>query len=182
MKSAFAGGGRSLMEIMAAAHSDMTTEEFDEVVKNWLTTAKHPTTGRPYSQMVYQPMIELLAYLRANGFKTFIVSGGGIDFMRAFAENVYGISPEQVIGSTGKLKFELRDGKPVLVKLPALDFFDDKEGKPIAIQRQIGRRPIAAFGNSDGDLQMLQWTCAGAGRASASSFVTPTPSANGPTT
>ena len=163
MKGALAGGERSLMEIMAVAHSNMTTEEFEPIVKNWLATAKHPTTGQPYTQMAYQPMIELLAYLRANGFKTFIVSGGGIDFMRAFAENVYGIPPEQVIGSTGKLKYELRDGKPVLVKLPALEFVDDKEGKPIAIQRIIGRRPIAAFGNSDGDLQMLQWTCAGNG-------------------
>jgi len=163
MKGALAGGERSMMEIMAVAHSNMTTEEFEPIVKNWLATAKHPTTGQPYTQMAYQPMIELLAYLRANGFKTFIVSGGGIDFMRAFAENVYGIPPEQVIGSTGKLKYELRDGKPVLVKLPALEFVDDKEGKPIAIQRNIGRRPIAAFGNSDGDLQMLQWTCAGNG-------------------
>ena len=163
MKGALAGGERSLMEIMAVAHSNMTTEDFEPIVKNWLATAKHPTTGRPYTQMAYQPMIELLAYLRANGFKTFIVSGGGIDFMRAFAENVYGIPPEQVIGSTGKLKYELRDGKPVLVKLPALEFLDDKEGKPIAIQRNIGRRPIAAFGNSDGDLQMLQWTCTGNG-------------------
>ena len=136
----------------------MTTEEFDRIVKAWLATAKHPKTGRLYSEMVYQPMLELLAYLRANGFKTYIVSGGGSDFMRAFAERVYGIPPEQVIGSTGKLQFEMRDGKPVLVRLPALDFFDDKEGKPIAIQRHIGRRPIAAFGNSDGDLQMLQWT------------------------
>lgn len=160
MKGALADGERSLMEIMAVAHSNMTTEEFEPIVKSWLATAKHPTTGQPYTQMAYQPMIELLAYLRANGFKTFIVSGGGIDFMRAFAENVYGIPPEQVIGSTGKLKYELRDGKPVLVKLPALEFLDDKEGKPIAIQRIIGRRPIVAFGNSDGDLQMLQWTCA----------------------
>jgi phosphoglycolate phosphatase-like HAD superfamily hydrolase len=126
MKGSLAGGERSLMEIMAAAHSNMTTEEFEPLVKNWLATAKHPTTGQPYTQMAYQPMIELLAYLRGNGFKTFIVSGGGIDFMRAFAENVYGIPPEQVIGSTGKLKYELRDGKPELVKLPALD---DKEGK-----------------------------------------------------
>ena len=163
MKGALAGGERSLMEIMAVAHSNMTTEDFEPIVKNWLATAKHPTTGQPYTQMAYQPMIELLAYLRVNGFKTFIVSGGGIDFMRAFAESVYGIPPEQVIGSTGKLKYELRDGKPVLVKLPALEFLDDKEGKPIAIQRNIGRRPIAAFGNSDGDLQMLQWTCTGNG-------------------
>ena len=122
-----------------------------------------PEDGRLYTEMAYQPMIELLAYLRANGFKTFIVSGGGADFMRGFAERVYGIPPEQVIGSEGKLAFEMRHGKPVLIKLPALDYFDDKEGKPIAIQKNIGRRPIAAFGNSDGDLQMLQWSCAGAG-------------------
>ena len=163
MKGALAGGERSLMEIIAVAHSNITTEEFESIVRNWLATAKHPTTGQPYTQMAYQPMIELLAYLRANGFNTFIVSGGGIDFMRAFAEQVYGILPEQVIGSTGKLKYEFREGKPVLVKLPAIEFVDDKEGKPIAIQRIIGRRPIATFGNSDGDLQMLQWTCAGNG-------------------
>lgn len=163
LKTAFAGGQHSLIEILAAGSSGMTTEEFDSVVGAWITTAKHPKTGRLYSEMVYQPMLELLAYLRANGFKTFIASGGGSDFMRAFAERVYGIPPEQVIGSAGKLQFEMRDGQPVLMKMPALDFFDDKENKPIAIHRQIGRRPIAAFGNSDGDLQMLQWTCAGSG-------------------
>ena len=134
-----------------------------KVTKQGWSTAKHPKTGRLYSEMVYQPMLELLAYLRANGFKTFIVSGGGIDFMRAFAEKVYGIPPEQVIGSEGKLQFEMRDGKPVIIKLPALDFFDDNVFKPVAIQSHIGRRPIAAFGNSDGDLQMLQWTGAGTG-------------------
>ena len=163
LKAAFAGGAGSLIEILAAGSSNMTTEEFDRVVKKWIATAKHPTTGRLYSEMVYQPMLELLAYLRANGFKTYIASGGGCDFMRAFAERVYGIPPEQVIGSTGKLQFEMQGGKPVINRLPALDFFDDKEGKPIAIQRHIGRRPIAAFGNSDGDLQMLQWTAAGSG-------------------
>jgi len=163
LKAAFAGGHRSLIEILVAGSSNMTPEEFERIVKTWIATAKHPKTGRLYSEMVYQPMLELLAYLRANGFKTFIASGGGSDFMRAFAERVYGIPPEQVIGSTGKLQFEMRDGKPVLTRLPALDFFDDKEGKPIAIQRHIGRRPIAAFGNSDGDLQMLQWTGAGTG-------------------
>jgi phosphoglycolate phosphatase-like HAD superfamily hydrolase len=163
LKTAFAGGKHSLIELLAAGSSGMTTEEFDGVVKTWIAKAKHPKTGRLYSEMVYQPMLELLAYLRANGFKTYIASGGGSDFMRAFAERVYGIPPDQVIGSTGKLQFEMRDGKPVLMKMPALDFFDDKENKPIAIQRQIGRRPIAAFGNSDGDLQMLQWTCAGSG-------------------
>ena len=119
--------------------------------------------GRPYTEMVYQPMLELLAYLRANGFKTFIVSGGGIEFMRPWTERVYGIPPEQVVGSSGKLKLEMRDGKPVLVKLPDIDLIDDKEGKPVGIQSHIGRRPIAAFGNSDGDLQMLQWTTAGSG-------------------
>jgi hypothetical protein len=144
---------------MTAAHSGITTEEFEKVVKDWLATAKHPTSGRPYTEMIYQPMLELLAYLRENGFKTFIVSGGGVEFMRTFAEKVYGIPPEQAIGSSGKQKFELRDGKAVLTKLPQVDFNDDKEGKPIAIQKFIGRRPIAAFGNSDGDLQMLQWTC-----------------------
>lgn len=146
-----------------ATHAGMTTEEFEKTVRDWIATAKHPKTGRLYTEMVYQPMLDLLAYLRGNGFKTFIVSGGDVDFMRVFAEKVYGIPPEQVIGSSGKLKFELREGKPVLVKLPAIDFFDDKEDKPVAIQKFIGRRPIAAFGNSDGDLQMLQWTTAGSG-------------------
>ena len=158
LKGALAGGERALLEIMAVSHTGMTTEEFEQIVKDWLATAKHPKTGRPYTEMVYQPMLELLAYLRANGFKTFIVSGGGVEFMRAWVEKVYGIPPEQVVGSMGKQKFELRDGKPVLLKLPAVDFVDDKEGKPIGIQKFIGRRPIAAFGNSDGDLQMLQWT------------------------
>jgi phosphoglycolate phosphatase-like HAD superfamily hydrolase len=159
MNGALAGGEHALLEIVAATHSGLTTDEFERVVKSWLETAKHPKTNRPYTEMAYQPMIELLAYLRSHGFKTFIVSGGGVEFMRAFAERVYGIPPEQVIGSTGKQKFELRDGKPVLVKTAAVDFVDDKDGKPVGIQRAIGRRPIAAFGNSDGDLQMLQWTC-----------------------
>jgi phosphoglycolate phosphatase-like HAD superfamily hydrolase len=163
LRGALAGGEHALMEIVAVTHAGMTTEEFEKIVKDWIATAKHPKTGRLYTEMVYQPMLELLAYLRANNFKTFIVSGGGVEFMRAFAEKTYGIPPEQVIGSTGKQKFELRDGKPVLVKLPAVDFVDDKEGKPISIQKFIGRRPIAAFGNSDGDLQMLQWTAFGSG-------------------
>jgi len=163
LNTALAGGVSALMRLMGATHANMTSDEFDAIVSDWLTTAKHPKTGRLYTEMAYQPMIELLAYLRANGFKTFIASGGGVDFMRGFAERVYGIPPEQVIGSTGEVKFELRDGKPVLLRLPALNYFDDKEGKPVAIYRQIGRRPIAAFGNSDGDLQMLQWTCAGPG-------------------
>jgi phosphoglycolate phosphatase-like HAD superfamily hydrolase len=163
MKAFMAGGEKSLMAAMVAAHSGITTEEFEKIVKDWFATAKHPKTGKLYTEMVYQPMLELLAYLRANGFKTFIVSGGGVEFMRAFAEKTYGIPPEQVIGSQGKLKFELRDTKPVLVKLPEAQFVDDKEGKPIGIQTFLGRRPIAAFGNSDGDLQMLQWTTAGNG-------------------
>jgi phosphoserine phosphatase len=163
VKTALAGGEHAILEIVMATHAGITSDEFETIVKNWLTIARHPTTGRPYTEMVYQPMLELLAHLRANGFKTFIVSGGGVEFMRAFAEKVYGIPPEQVIGSSGKQQFEIRDGKPVLVKLAAVDFNDDKDGKPIAIQRIIGRRPIAAFGNSDGDLQMLQWTCGASG-------------------
>jgi phosphoglycolate phosphatase-like HAD superfamily hydrolase len=163
IKGALAGGEHALLAIVAGTLAGLTTEEYEKIVKDWLATAKHPKTKRPFTEMAYQPMVELLAYLRANGFKTFIVSGGGIEFMRAFAEPVYGIPPEQIIGSSAKLKFEMRDGKPVLVKLPELDFFDDKEAKPVAIQKFIGRRPIAAFGNSDGDLQMLQWTAAGSG-------------------
>ena len=163
LKSALTGGEPAILQIVMATHAGMTTEEFEKTVRDWITTAKHPKTGRLYSEMVYQPMLELLAYLRANGFKTFIVSGGGVEFMRVFSEQVYGIPPEQVIGSSGKLKFEMRDGKPVLVKLPEIDFIDDKAGKPVGIQKHIGRRPLLAFGNSDGDLQMLQWTGAGDG-------------------
>lgn len=163
LKGALSGGEPAIFQIVMATHAGMTTEELDKTVRDWIATAKHPKTGRLYTEMVYQPMLELLRYLRANGFKTFIVSGGGIEFMRVFSEQVYGIPPEQVIGSSGKLKFELRGGKPVLVKLPAVDFIDDKAGKPVGIQQHIGRRPILAFGNSDGDLQMLQWTAAGSG-------------------
>src|SRR3990170_843716 len=146
-----------------ATHAGMTTEEFERTVRDWIATAKHPKTGRLYTEMVYQPMLELLAYLRANGFKTFIVSGGGIEFMRPWTEKVYGIPPEQVVGSSIKTKFDLRDGKPVLLRLPELNFIDDKAGKPVGINQHIGRRPMAAFGNSDGDLQMLQYTAAGKG-------------------
>jgi len=146
-----------------ATHAGMTTEAFDKIVKDWIATAKHPKTGRLYTEMVYQPMLELLAYLRANGFKTFIVSGGGIEFMRPWTERVYGIPPEQVVGSSIKTQFVMTDGKPALMRLPEVNFIDDKDGKPIGIQQHIGRRPIAAFGNSDGDLQMLQWTAAGSG-------------------
>jgi len=163
VKGALKGGERAMLEIVMATHAGMTTEEFAQTVKDWIATARHPKTGRPYTEMVYQPMLELLAYLRANGFKTFIVSGGGIEFMRPWTEKVYGIPPEQVIGSSIKTKFEVRDGKPVLVRLPEIDFIDDKAGKPVAINQHIGRRPIAAFGNSDGDLQMLQWATAGSG-------------------
>ena len=163
VESALAGGEQALLEMAMATHAGMTTEEFEKIVTDWITTAKHPKTGRLYTEMVYQPMLELLAYLRANGFKTFIVSGGGIEFMRPWAERVYGIPPEQVIGSSIKTTFELRGGKPVLVRLPAVNFIDDKAGKPVGINQHIGRRPIAAFGNSDGDLQMTQWTAAGSG-------------------
>ncbi len=162
-KGLMASGEKGLIEIMAVTHTGMTTEEFEAVVKEWLKTARHPKYNRPYSELTYQPMQEVLDYLRANGFKTYIVSGGGVEFMRAFAEETYGIPPEQVIGSSGKLKYEVRDGKPVLVKLPEVDFIDDKEGKPIGIQKFIGKRPVIAFGNSDGDFQMLQWTTAGTG-------------------
>ena len=163
MAKVLAAGSKGLAEIIAVTHAGMATDEFARIVEQWITTAKHPQTGRLYAEMVYQPMVELLTYLRANGFKTFIASGGGVEFMRGWTERVYGIPPEQVIGSAGKLKFEMREGTPVLIKLPEIDFIDDKEGKPIAIQSRIGRRPIAAFGNSDGDLQMLQWTMAGGG-------------------
>ena len=164
LKSALAGGERSLLELAMATHSGMTTEEFESIVNAWITTARHPQTGKLFTEMVYQPMLELLAYLRANGFKTYIVSGGGIEFMRPWTERVYGVPPEQVIGSSIKTKFEMQNGTPVIVRLPELNFIDDKAGKPTAIQHHIGRRPIAAFGNSDGDLQMLQWTSAGPGR------------------
>ena len=163
LKGALAGGEGAIFQIVTVTHSGMTTVEFEKIVHDWITTAKHPQTGKLYTEMVYQPMLELLAYLRGNGFKTFIVSGGGIDFMRVFAERVYGIPPEQIVGSSGKLDFELRDGKPILMKLPELNFNDDKTGKPIQIQMHIGRRPIAAFGNSDGDLQMLEWARGGSG-------------------
>jgi hypothetical protein len=163
MKTALAGGDRALVDILIATHSGMTTDEFEKIVNDWVSTARHPVTKRLFTEMVYQPMLEVLAYLRANGFKTFVVSGGGIEFMRPWAERVYGIPPEQVIGSYGKQKFEIRAGGPVLVKLPEVDFIDDKEGKVVGINQQIGRRPIAAFGNSDGDLQMLQWTMDGKG-------------------
>jgi hypothetical protein len=158
VRAALSGGEKAAMEIVVATHTGMTTVEFEHIVMDWVTTAKHPKTGKLYTEMVYQPMLELLAYLRVSGFKTYIVSGGGIEFMRPWVERVYGIPPEQVVGSSGKLKFELQGGHPVIMKLAELDHVDDGPGKPVGIQRAIGRRPLAAFGNSDGDLQMLQWT------------------------
>jgi phosphoserine phosphatase len=163
LKTALAGGEKALMEMMAATHSGMTTEEFEKSVTAWLATAKHPVSGKSFTDMVYQPMLELLAYLRANGFKMFIVSGGGIEFMRVWTEKVYGIPPEQVVGTSGGLKYELRDGTPVIVKTLELAHYDDKEGKPVGIQRHIGRRPVMAVGNSDGDFEMLEWTTSGNG-------------------
>lgn len=163
VKSALAGGEKAIVDLIMATHAGMTTAEFEQTVCDWLATAQHPVLKRPYTECIYQPMLELLAYLRAHGFKTFIVSGGGVEFMRPWAERVYGIPPEQVIGSSVKLKFEIRDGRPALVRLPEVNFIDDKAGKPVGIQMHIGRRPIAAFGNSDGDLPMLEWTAAGRG-------------------
>lgn len=162
-QAALAGGEEAILKLVMATHADMTTEEFEAEVTAWLSTARHPKTNRPYTEMVYQPMLELLDYLRANDFKTYIVSGGGIEFMRPWTEEVYGIPPEQVVGSSIVTKFEMVADKPVLKRLPEIDFIDDKAGKPVAINKFIGRRPIAAFGNSDGDLQMLQWTAAGEG-------------------
>jgi len=163
METLAAAGEHGILELVMATHAGMTTAEFEAVVTGWLATARHPTTGKPFTEMVYQPMLELLDHLRANGFKTFIVSGGGIEFMRPWTEAVYGIPPEQVVGSSIETAYEVRDGKPVLVRLPNLDFIDDKAGKPVGINSHIGRRPIAAFGNSDGDFQMLEWTTAGDG-------------------
>ncbi len=163
VKAALAGGEPAMAEIVIATHAGMTNEEFEQIVRDWIAKARHPITGRLYTEMVYQPMLELVAYLRAKGFKTFIASGGGIEFMRPWTERVYGIPPENVVGSSAKVKFELRDGKPALIRLPEIDFIDDGPGKPVGINEHIGRRPIAAFGNSDGDLQMLQWTMGGDG-------------------
>jgi phosphoserine phosphatase len=163
LKTVAAGGEHALLELIMETHAGMTTDEFARTVENWLASAKHPRFKRPYTDLVYQPMLELLSYLRMNGFKTFIVSGGGIEFMRVFAEQVYGVPPEQVIGSSIKTIYEIRDGKPVLVRLAEIDFINDKAGKPVGIHRHIGRRPIAAFGNSDGDFEMLEWVTRGPG-------------------
>ncbi|EGB13911.1 nonspecific acid phosphatase precursor [Pseudodesulfovibrio mercurii] len=163
MKGVEKGGMKALLEVVMATHAGMTTDEFEALVREWIATARHPQTKMLFTGMVYQPMLELLDYMRANGFKTFIVSGGGIEFMRPWTEKVYGVPPEQVVGSSIKTKFELRDGKPAILREAQLDFIDDKEGKPVGINLHIGRRPVAAFGNSDGDLQMLQYATAGQG-------------------
>ncbi len=158
-----AGGKKGLLALVAATHGGMTSEEFEKTVRDWVATAKHPRFKRPYTDLVYQPMLELLAYLRANDFKTYIVSGGGIEFVRTFAEPVYGVPPEQVIGSSVKTRYEVRDGRPVIARLGEIDFIDDKAGKPVGIHKFIGRRPLMAFGNSDGDFEMLEWTTSGPG-------------------
>ena len=162
-KTLIAGGEHALLKILAASHAGMTTEEFKTIVDDWFATARHPRFKRAYTDLVYLPMLELLVYLRENGFKTYVVSGGGVEFMRPWTEKTYGIPPEQVIGSMGGLKYEMRDGRPVLLREAHVDFVDDRMGKAIAIQKFIGRRPIFAAGNSDGDLEMLQWTTSGAG-------------------
>ena len=163
LKGTLSGGEKALLEIMMTTHAGMTTDEFQQIVKDWISTARNPVTKRPVLEMVYHPMVELLAYLRAHGYKTFIVSGGGIEFMRPWAEQAYGVPPEQVVGSSIRTKFELRDGKGLLVRLPELNFIDDREGKPVGINQHIGHRPIAAFGNSDGDRQMLEYATTGSG-------------------
>ena len=163
MQGLAAAGEHALLELIMASHAGMTTEAFADIVTAWIAKARHPRYDRPYTDLVYQPMLELLDYLRANGFKTYIVSGGGVEFMRPWTESIYGIPPEQVIGSRIKTEFASQDGRPVLLRLPEIDFIDDKAGKPVGIHQHIGRRPIAAFGNSDGDLAMLQWTAAGQG-------------------
>jgi hypothetical protein len=163
MEALAAAGEHGLLEIVTATHAGMTTDEFASIATDWLENARHPTTGRPFTEMVYQPMLEVLDYLRANGFTTYIASAGGIEFMRPRTEEVYGVPPEQVIGSSIKTAYEVRDGEPVLVRLPEIDFIDDRAGKPVGINSHIGRRPIAAFGNSDGDFEMLEWTTAGDG-------------------
>jgi hypothetical protein len=164
MKALAEAGEHGLLELIMATHSGMTANEFQTIVLDWIATARHPRFQRPYTELAYLPMIELLGLLRANAFKTFIVSGGGIEFMRPWTERVYGVPPEQVVGSSIKTKFQMRDGRPELFRLAELNFIDDKDGKPVGINEFIGRRPIAAFGNSDGDLEMLQWTTIAGGR------------------
>jgi hypothetical protein len=163
IKTILSVSGNERLQFLATSHAGMSSEEFSGIVKDWLTTARHPRFKRPYTELSYQPMLELLTFLRANDFKTFIVSGGGLEFMRPWTEPVYGIPPEQVVGSSVKLRYELRGGEPTLLRLPEIQFLDDKAGKPVGIEQAIGRRPIAAFGNSDGDYEMLRWVTAGPG-------------------
>jgi phosphoserine phosphatase len=163
MTAVMASGEKGLLDMAMATHAGMSSEEFAVIARDWLATARHPRTRRPYTEMVYQPMLEVLAYLRSNGFKTCIVSGGGVEFLRVFAQQVYGVPPEQVIGSTIKTRYEQRNGRPAIVRLPEVDFIDDKAGKPVAISKFIGKRPIAAFGNSDGDFEMLEWVTSAPG-------------------
>jgi hypothetical protein len=162
-KSALAGGEKALMELIMTSHTGMTADEFDKTVKDWMATATHPKTGKHYNEMVYQPMLELLNFLRANGYKTFIVSGGGIDFMRVWAEKAYGIPPYQVVGSSAKVNYDTTLSPPAIVKLPVIDFNDDKLGKPVGIYQHIGKRPVFTAGNSDGDWGMMQYTSTGTG-------------------
>ena len=161
MKGVLASGIKGIAEIGMVTHAGMTTDDFASTVREWLAKAKHPKLDRPYTEVIYQPMLEVLDFLRSNDFTTFIVSGGGAEFMRVFAEDVYGVPPRQVIGSTIKTHFEMQDDTPVLIRDPELDFFDDKAGKPVNINKYIGQRPIACFGNSDGDREMLMWTTLG---------------------
>jgi phosphoserine phosphatase len=163
LRALVASGEKGIVEIITTTHAGMTSEEFTKIALDWLATARHPKFDRPYVECVYQPMLELLTYLRTNGFKTYIVSGGGIEFMRPWTEKVYGVPPEQVIGSSIKTRYEMHDGVPAIIRLPEINFIDDKAGKPAAIGQFIGRRPVMAFGNSDGDFEMLEWTTAGKG-------------------
>lgn len=163
VQTALSGGEKSMVDMLIATHAGTTTEEFNKIVKDWIATSRHPKTNQPYTEMVYKPMLELLAYLRSNGYKTYIVSGGGIDFMRPWTESVYGIPPEQVIGSSLKLKYEMRDDGPVVYRLPEVNFINDKAAKPVGIEQHIGRRPVFTAGNSDGDYEMLQWTSTATG-------------------
>lgn len=163
LTAAATGDLKALAQVVALTHANTTTDEFAARVREWARTARHPVLKRPYTELTYRPMRELLDYLAANGFSNWIVSGGGIEFVRVFSQELYGIPPERVIGSSIKSRYEVRDGKPVIVRLPEIDFVDDKDGKPVGIQQRIGRRPIAAFGNSDGDFQMLEWTTSGPG-------------------
>ncbi|MDX0444940.1 haloacid dehalogenase-like hydrolase [Sinorhizobium medicae] len=164
MAGVAASGERGLLELVAATHAGMSTEEFEKIVSDWMESARHPASGKPYTAHIFKPMVELIDYLKSNQFEVFIVSGGGVEFMRPWTKRVYGIPPENVVGSSIKTKYELRDGVPAIMRLPEIDFMDDGPGKPVGINKFIGRRPIAAFGNSDGDFEMLEWTTAGPGR------------------